>query len=211
MNKKLLKEHHSFDVRNTNTKFDDEAMQLSLTYFAVINNKPVFAIESSKNLSLLSQKVFYQLRTIEKLMNIVGTTYTKKFRLDKKNLNKIIKNYGKLRINGNFPLNLTNIKKSLSFIPIESKSNVFKFSNPLGSIVKRRKIFTVLIRKVLTLKPQYFKMAATCVEKFDVIIGGNIVSLNETSDIVVIDDFNIVNENSYRVNVIWLYIRETPK
>ena len=58
MNKKLIKEHHNFNVRNTNTKYDDEAMQLSLTYFAVTHNKPAFAIESSKNLSSLSQKVF---------------------------------------------------------------------------------------------------------------------------------------------------------
>jgi hypothetical protein len=58
MNKKLLAEHHSFNVRNTKTKFDDEAMQLSLTYFAVTNSKPAFAIESSKNLSSLSKKVF---------------------------------------------------------------------------------------------------------------------------------------------------------
>ena len=56
MNKKLIKEHHAFDVRNTKTKFEDEQMQLSLTYFAVTNNKPAFAIESSKNLSTLSQK-----------------------------------------------------------------------------------------------------------------------------------------------------------
>jgi len=48
MNKKLLQEHHSFNVKNTKTKFDDEAMQHSLTYFAVTNNKPAFAIESSK-------------------------------------------------------------------------------------------------------------------------------------------------------------------
>jgi hypothetical protein len=72
MNKKLIKEHHNFNVRNTNTKYDDEAMQLSLTYFAVTHNKPAFAIESSKNLSSLSQKVFYQLLAIEEFMNIDG-------------------------------------------------------------------------------------------------------------------------------------------
>ncbi|MDD5373724.1 MAG: M99 family metallo-carboxypeptidase C-terminal domain-containing protein [Sulfurimonas sp.] len=38
--------------------------------------------------------------------------------------------------------------------------------------------------------------------KFDVIIDGNKVSLNKTSDIVVNDDFNIVKRNGYRVNII---------
>jgi len=204
MNRKLLKEHHSFDVRNTNTQFDDEAMQLSLTYFAVTNSKPAFAIESSKNLSSLSQKVFYQLLAIEEFMNIMNISYTKGFVLNEENISNIIKNYGNFEINGNFSLNLTNIKKSLSFIPIRLKSNVFKFSNPLGSVVKKNKNFIVYIgnKKIVTLKSQYFKMGESCTKKFDVIIDGNIISLNKTSDIVVNDDFNIVRENDYRVNVI---------
>ena len=204
MNKKLLKEHHSFDVRNTNTKFDDEAMQLSLTYFAVTNNKPAFAIESSKNLSSLSQKVFYQLLAIEEFMNIMHISYSRDFELNEENLSKITKNYGNLEINGNFTLNLTNIKKSLSFIPIRLKSNVFKFSNPLGSVERKGKNFIAYIgnKKVTTLRSQYFKMAQTCTKKFDVIIDGNIISLNNTSNIIVNDDFNIVKKNNYRVNVI---------
>ena len=182
----------------------DEAMQLSLTYFAVTNNKPAFAIESSKNLSSLSQKVFYQLLAIEEFMNIMGISFTREFELTEENLSNIIKNYGILHINGNISLNLTDIKKSLSFIPIRLKSNVFKFSNPLGSIVKKRGTFTAYIgnKKIVTLKPQYFKMVKTCTEKFDVIIDGGMTSLDKTSDIIVNDDFNIVKQNNYRVNVI---------
>ena len=71
VNKKLLKKHHSFNVKNTKTKYYDKEMQLSLTYFAVTNNKPAFAIETSKNLSSLSQKVFYQLLAIEEFMKIM--------------------------------------------------------------------------------------------------------------------------------------------
>ena len=204
MNKKLLKEHHSFDVRNTNTKFDDEAMQLSLTYFAVTNNKPAFAIESSKNLSSLSQKVFYQLLAIEEFMNIMGISFTRKFKLTEENLSNIIKNYGKLHINGNISLNLTDIKKSLSFIPIRLKSNVFKFSNPLGSIVKKRGKFIAYIgnKRIITFKPQYFNMSETCATKFEAVVDGNRISFNKTSDIIVNDDFSIIKKNDYRVNVI---------
>ncbi|MDA7817727.1 hypothetical protein N9A28_06020 [Sulfurimonas sp.] len=204
MNKKLLKEHHSFDVRNTNTKFDDEAMQLSLTYFAVTNNKPAFAIESSKNLSSLSQKVFYQLLAIEEFMNIMGITYSRDFKLNEKNITKIIKNYGNLRINNNISLNLADIKKSLSFIPIKSKSNEFVFSHPLGSIRKVHSFYNVYIgnRKVTNLKPQYFKIAENYDEKFDVIVDGKLISLDNTSNIYVNDDFKVVKRDGYRVNII---------
>jgi len=204
MNKKLLKEHHSFDVRNTNTKFDDEAMQLSLTYFAVTNNKPAFAIESSKNLSSLSQKVFYQLLAIEEFMNIMKISYSKDFKLNEKNLNKIIKEYGNLAINGNFEINLDDIKKTLSFIPIKSKGNVFKFSNPLGSIRRQGSNFIVYIgnKKITTLRSQYFKMKQTCTKKFDIVVDGKLSSIDSTSNITVNDDFSIVKKNNYRVNVI---------
>ena len=112
INKKLLKKHHSFDVKNTNTKYDDEAMQLSLTYFAVTNNKPAFAVETSKNLSSLSQKVFYQLLAIEEYMNIMGITFIRDFDFNEREISKIIKNYGTLTINDNILLNLHDIKNS---------------------------------------------------------------------------------------------------
>jgi len=204
MNKKLLQKHHSFNVRNTNTQFDDEAMQLSLTYYAVTNHKPAFAIESSKNLSSLSQKVFYQLLAIEEFMNIMKIDYSRDFELSEKNLSNITKNYGNLSINSNFNISLTNIKKTLSFIPINLKSNTFKFSNPLGTIEKRGKNYIAYIgnKKILTLKSQYFKMSKTCNKKFNVIIDGSLTSLDNTSDIIVNHDFKIIIENNYRVNVI---------
>lgn len=204
MNKKLIQEHHSFNVKNTKTKFDDEEMQLSLTYFAVTNNKPAFAIESSKNLSSLSQKVFYQLLAIEEFMNIMEISYTKKFKLNEKNLNKIIKDYGTLGINDNILLNLDNIKKRLSYIPIKSGSNEFKFSNPLGSVKNVNGKFIIYIgnQSVTTLEPQFFKGARDYAKKFDVIIDGKAVSFDNTSDIFVYDDFNVVERSEYRVNVI---------
>ena len=47
LNDGLIQDHHIFDVRNTNTRFDDEAMKHSLTFFAINHNKPAFAIETS--------------------------------------------------------------------------------------------------------------------------------------------------------------------
>jgi hypothetical protein len=206
INKRLIQEHHTFDVKNTNTKFDDEAMQLSLTYFAVTNNKPAFAIESSKNLPTLAQKVFYHLLAIEEFMNIMDISFSRKFNLTEENIDKLLKNYGNLSINNNISLDLTDIKKSLSYIPIKSSNNVFKFSNPLGSVVKEDEDFVVYIgnKKITSLSPQYFELVELCKSenKFDVIIDGKKVSLEKTSDINVKDNFNIVKRNGYRVNII---------
>lgn len=204
VNKNLLEEHHIFDVKNTKTKFEDEAMQLSLTYFAVTHNKPAFAIESSKHLPTLAQKVFYHLQAIEEFMNIMGISYTREFELNNKEIDKIINNYGFLNINDNFFLNLNNIKKTLSFVPIKSEKNAFTFSHPLGNIVKSGSDFVIYVgnKKITTLKTKFFKMDAECVSNFEAEVDGKSVSLNKTSDIIVNDDVKIMRSGDYRVNLI---------
>jgi hypothetical protein len=204
INKKLIKKHHTLGVKNTNTRFEDEAMQLSLTYFAVTNNKPAFAIETSKHLPTLSQKVFYQLLAIEEFMMIMGIDYEREFELNEKELDYILSQYGVLNINNNISLNLDNIKPSLSYIPIKSTSNTFKFSNPLGSIKRTNGSFVIYIgnKKISTLRPQYFEIAKDIEEKFDVLIDGKLTSVGFTSTFLVNENFNIVNDSRFRVNVI---------
>lgn len=204
INKKLIEEHHTFDVKNTNTKFEDEAMQLSLTYFAVTNNKPAFAIESSKNLPTLAQKVFYHLLAIEEFMNIMDISFKREFELSESNIDKILKDSGSLNINNNISINLTNIKNTLSYVPIKSENNVFQFSNTLGNVVKEGRSFVVYIgnKKVTTLAPQYFEMQGPCKKEFEAVVDGNKVSLNETSEFFVNDDFKIISDDDYRVNII---------
>jgi hypothetical protein len=207
INKKLLQKHHSFNVKNTHTKYEDEAMQLSLTYFAVTHNKPAFAIETSKNLSTLSQKVFYQLVAIEEYMKIMNIKYKRDFKLNEKSIAKIIKDYGTLKINDNILLNLSNIKKSLSYIPIKSKNNKFTFSNPIGEIKKVKGKYLVYIgNKLITrLKPQYFVLSKNSPKGYEFEVDGKKVSVPKASEIFVNDDFKVIKNNNYRVNVIGFY------
>jgi len=204
VNSKLLEKHHIFNVKNTHTKYKDEAMQLSLTYFAVTHSKPAFAIETSKNLSKLSQKVFYQLLAIEEYMKIMDINYTRDFELNEKELRRILHNYGTLRINNNILLNLSNIKKSLSFIPLKSKNNVFNFSHPLGEIRKRKGRYVVFIgsKAITSLKPQYFKLAKDCQENLDFTIDNKEISQEKTTNIYVNVDFSVKKNLKQRVNVI---------
>lgn len=204
INKKLLKKHHSFNVKNTQTKYDDEAMQLSLTYFAVTNDKPAFAVETSKNLSKLSHKVFYQLLAIEEFMKIMGIQYSRDFTFTEQEIAKIIKDYGRLNINGNISLNLSDIKSTLRFVPIKSKGNLFEFTHPLGSLKRKQGNYLVYVgnKKVTTLKPQYFKIAHECSESFSYEIDHKIVSYKKATDIFVNDDFKVLEKKGYRVNVI---------
>jgi hypothetical protein len=204
LNKKLLQNHHSFDVKNTNTQFEDEAMQLSLTYFAVTNDKPAFAIESSKNLSTLSEKVFYQLLAIEEFMKIMHISYIRKFDFTEKEIAKIIGNYGFLNINNNISLNLNNIKKSLSYIPIKSTDNLLQLSHPLGEIKEIDGEIKIFIANdaVTILKPQYFTMSKKCPNKYKLEIDGSTTFIEKASYFSVTDDFKVLHEDGLRVNII---------
>ena len=203
INKRLLEKHHKFHVKNTKTKFDDEAMQLSLTYYAVTNNKPAFAIETSKNLSTVSQKVFYQLLAIEEFMKIMHIDYERHFQLNSKGINKILKEYGSLNINNNISLDLVDIKKHLSYIPLKSSKNQFKFSHPLGMIKKTKKGYDVYVgNKILTtLKPQIFHLAK-CSQEHKLEVDGKILNAKYNSEVVVKNYFKIKKDPSVRVNVI---------
>ena len=204
LNKKLLQEHHSFAVKNTNTKFEDEAMQLSLTYYAVTNNKPAFALESSKNLSTLSQKVFYQLLAIEEFMKIMGITYIRNFNFTQKDIAYILQDYGTLKINDNILLDFRDIKKSLSYIPLKSRSNDFIFTHPLGRVKKSNGNYVVYIgnKHVTTLRPQYFKMSDNCPSKLALLIDGKATFIQKASAFYVNDDFKVLKDKNLRVNVI---------
>ncbi|MDB2562174.1 hypothetical protein N9X61_01070 [Sulfurimonas sp.] len=204
VNKKLLQDHHAFNVRNTKTKYEDEQMQLSLTYFAVTNNKPAFAIESSKNLSSLSQKVYYQLLAIEEFMTIMGISFKKDFSLNEESIKKIIYEYGILKINNNISLNLSNIKKSLSYIPIKSSKNEFNFSHPLGHIknFNGKRVVYIGNKKVTVLKPQYFKVASHCPKKVELDIDSKRTFIDSAKEFHVNDDFKVIRKDNLRVNVI---------
>jgi len=209
VNKKLLKKHHSFNVKNTKTKYFDKAMQLSLTYYAIRKNKPAFAIETSKNLSSLSQKVFYQLLAIEEFMKIMHIDFIRDFKFTEKNIATMLKEYGTLEINGNLFLNLNNIKKYLSYIPLKSRGNNFKFSSTLGNFKKSHGRYAIYIgnKKITTLKPQYFKMANDCPDTFDAVVDGELISLKKASSFDVKTDFKIMKQKGIRVNVIGYHAR----
>lgn len=204
INKNLLHKKHMFNVKNTRTKGHDKEMQRSLTYFAALHDKPAFAIETSKYLPSLSKKVFYQLQAIEGFMDVMDINYTKDFNLTEKNIDKILSNYGTLKINDNISLDLNDIKNSLSYIPLKFKGNKFEFSHPLGKVKKHFGRYYVHIgnKEVVSLKPQYFELDDNASSKFRIVIDGNTTTLAKASHFDVNKMFKIVPQKGVRVNII---------
>jgi len=204
LNDGLIEDHHMFDVRNTNTRFDDEAMKHSLTYFAVTHNKPAFAIETSKNLPTLHHKVFYQLRAIECYMHMMGIQFERSFELNPAAIQKLLIHSGDLTINNNFYLNMDDLRSNLSLIPLKSESNEFKFSHPLGSVQKNNQKYNLFIgnQKIGSITPSYHSKGL-CSEKMTVIADGVEKNIPFATDFFTTADFKVVKSNiNTRANII---------
>lgn len=160
LNQSLHYDFHTFGVRNTQTRFNDEEQQNSLTFFAVTNLKPAIAIETSKNIKELALKTFYQLSSIEVLMDIMGIEYERGFEMNLEEVGKKIKEYGKLSINENITLELENIRNVINFMPLKKGENNFIFTHPLGKIYQSKQGYEAFVghQKLTLLKPDYFAM-----------------------------------------------------
>jgi len=204
VNNGLIEDHHCFGIRNTNTRFDDEAMKHSLTFFAVNQNKPAFAIETSKNLPTLHEKVFYQLRAIEGYMRYMVISYTRSFDLNSENLKNILKCDGNVTINNTTALNFENLRNELSFIPLQSEGNDFKFSHPLGSVVKANDKYDLYVgnRKACSITPSVHEVSEY-EGNVTIEIDNNKRNVTFATEFSVTADFKVIMQNKdMRVNII---------
>ena len=202
-NDNLFKDYHSFGVKNTETKFKDEQMQLSLTFFAVTHNKPAFAIETSKNITDLTHKVIYQLKSIEEFMNIMHIKFERKFDINNyDDVQKKLFDFGKVRVNDNIVFDLSDIKNYTKFVPLKESDNVFKFEHSLGAYKYIDGRYEVYIgnMKVTEFYPQIFEIAKA-EKNIKIEVDGKTIETPFASQIDIKKEFKIV-KSDYRVNII---------
>ena len=199
----LFQNYHSFGVKNTQTKFKDEQMQLSLTYFAVINNKPALAIETSKNITELTYKVIYQLKSIEEFMKIMDIKFERDFDINNyKEIESRIFDFGKVKINDNITLELSDIKNNIRFVPLKKEDNKFDFTHTLARVKYNDNMYEIYIGniKISDLYPQVFDLATTK-NKVKIIVDNKEIETSFSSQIDIKNDFKI-GKSDFRVNII---------
>ncbi|MDN5105790.1 hypothetical protein O8C79_10810 [Aliarcobacter butzleri] len=203
-NDKLFQEYHSFGVKNTQTKFKDEQQQLSLTYFAVTNNKPAFAIETSKNITDLTEKVIYQLKSMEEFMKIMDIEFQRDFDINNyEEVKKRLFDFGEVKINENIAFDLSDTRKILRFVPLKKENNEFKFENSLGATKLIDNKYEVYIGNinVTNLFPQVFDIKEYK-DSIKIEVDGKVINTKLGEVIDVKNSFKIVKNDFFRVNVI---------
>lgn len=200
----LIEDVHEFNVKNTHTKEKDKAMRQSLTYFAIEHNKPAFAIETSKNIRDLNLKVFYQLKTIEKFMKIMGIKFERDFDLTVENITKILEDRGVLAIpKKHISLVLNDIRSYVNNFPMDNENLEYFSKNPLIAVIKDRYNFKVMNgnKFVTRLVPEMYNFDDT-LKDIEMLIDG-VKQTKHLGDIVdVKSSFNVLEKDGYRVNVI---------
>ena len=202
-NEGLYQNFHTFGVKNTQTKQKDEQMQQSLTYFAVTHNKPAFAIETSKNITELTYKVIYQLKSIEEFMRIMHIDFERDFDLNNyEEVKSRIFDFGKVKINDNIALDLSDLKNNIRFVPLKKEDNKFDFTHTLAKVKYNDNKYEIYIGniKVSELHPQIFDISTTN-NKVKVIVDNKEIETSFANQIDIKNDFKIV-KGDFRVNII---------
>jgi hypothetical protein len=192
-----------FGVKNTHTRLGNREMMKTLTYFAIQNGKSAFGVEASKNLKEDWKRVYYHLQVFEAFMSEMGIEFKRNFKLNKRSLERILSNFGTLKVNDSIELPLSNIKESLKYFPLKSGKNSFEFSHPLGKAIYSRGEFQIYVgyRKVLTLKPQYFKHR-TDLSRVKIAVDEVSREIYIGSTVDFKDSFKTLLPDNYRVNII---------
>ncbi|MDR3347015.1 MAG: succinylglutamate desuccinylase/aspartoacylase family protein [Helicobacteraceae bacterium] len=159
LNSYLKSDLHFFSVKNTNTRYKDEEMQRSLTYFAVTHLKPAFGQETSKNIDALALKVEYHLRSIEEIMRHMEIEFERDFELSFEGIQKALSQYGKVRVNDKIAFDLVNLRSVLRYVPLnKTGGDTFVFDHPLGAAKPNGNRIDLFIgnKRLSSLYPQLF-------------------------------------------------------
>lgn len=204
INKKSRNSKKFFYVKNTETKKGDIEMEKSLTYFAIKNNRPAFAVEASKSFPT-HERTYYHLLAVEGFMSELGIKYERDFKISLRNVAEKIGNNLKISLYDNrINLDVEKARRYLNFVPLKKYSSFeYKKNNPLIAVIKNKKTLKVRYgnRHVTSLKPQYFEYDYG-LRYIDIQVDGVSKKINVGEKVSVEKNFRILASDDYRVNII---------
>ncbi len=204
INVRLHDKNKFFYVKNTETKSGDVEMEKSLTYFAIKNNRPAFAVEASKSF-LTYERTYYHLLAVEGFMKELGIKYQRDFKMTKNSVAKQIGNNLKISLYDNrINLDVEKARRYLNYVPLKKHSPLkYKKNNPLIAVIGKNKMLRVRYgnRYVTSLKPQYFDYDYS-LDSINIQVDGKNKRVNIGSKVNVEKSFRILANDGYRVNVI---------
>ncbi|WP_121022465.1 M99 family carboxypeptidase catalytic domain-containing protein [Helicobacter vulpis] len=207
INAHLLKPLHRYHIHNTHTARGDKEMEKALTYFAIKHDKPAFANEASKELTL-AQRVYYHLLAIEGILQELGIHYSKDFALNPLAIYRLI-NDRKLQVtlNHNTTLPLYGLRDRLHFFPFPKNAPVSQIpldsqSYILGLLPRKNQIWLKYGNKLMTrFIPEYMPFDDS-LKDINIEIDNKVKTIALASIVDVKGSFKVLPKKGYRVNII---------
>jgi len=204
VNKNLIRQEDSYLVHNTKTRLGDKEMEKTLTYFAINNGKAAFGNEASKSLPV-HERAYYHLLALEEYMRVMGIEFSREFELTPRSVKNALNNDIYISFyDDKIKLPLSKIRNSLKYFPVKKDGTLeFTPSNPLTTVIKKGNTYTIHYgnRRLAKLSADYLDMENADVN-IKMKIDGNEQDVEFGSIVNAVNNFFVLPETGYRVNVI---------
>lgn len=203
-NKALVHPDHRYFIRNTNTHLGDKEMEKSLSWFAVLNGKPAFGVEASKEFTT-EYRSYYHMLIVESFMDQMGIEFERDFHLSPKSVLVALNSNLTLSLyDGKIVLPLDDVRPTLHNIPFDSASSpIHQASRPLLSLIDEKTNWRVAYgnRTLTRVHPE--KMAFDhSLQHLTMRVDGKTSTVNMGAIIPVKKEFMVQHVDGYRVNAI---------
>ena len=136
-------------------------------------------------------------------MKIMDIKFERDFDINNyKEIESRIFDFGKVKINDNITLELSDIKNNIRFVPLKKEDNKFDFTHTLARVKYNDNMYEIYIGniKISDLYPQVFDVETTK-NKVKVIVDNKEIETSFSSQIDIKNDFKIA-KSDFRVNII---------
>lgn len=206
VNRNTLSKKHKFRVKNVRTATSQSYLpaKKSLTYFALRNNKPAFAVEASKN-HPVHIRAYYHLLALEAFMEQLKIDFSRDFSLTPEGVKQAIKDDALVSFaGGRIQLELNNLRETITHFPLQKNTGLaFSADNPLVTVLPYRNRFRIHYgnNRLAFLQPQYVEFDKS-LSGIEMLIDGQPQKIDFGSIVPVDRTFLVRKKAGYRVNVI---------
>jgi hypothetical protein len=160
VNAHLLDAEHRFSLKNTRTRDGDKEMAKSLSFYAINQGKPAFAVEASKAFGTV-ERVYYHLLAAEAYLKAFGISFERDFTLSTQGVAGAIGEQPQIAFyDRRVVLDLADARRSLSYLPMKRGAEVnFFASSPLVALTAKPGGYQVSYgnNHMTLLRPQYME------------------------------------------------------
>lgn len=136
VNANLLHPEHRFSLKNTRTRQGDEEMAKTLTYYAINEGKPAFAIEATKSFAT-ARRVYYHLVATEAYLKAFGIEFERHFELNLDDIESAMSAQPQIALyDRRVVLDVADARRQLNYVPMKKNSELtYEASSPLVALV----------------------------------------------------------------------------